>query len=120
MPHPGSVWGAAARWTRSPAGDRWGMLNAAPSCRFCPAGWRKRELRNRNSERQNDLTGATAKAIPAAPPSSSQVIHMRTDEPRAIHLKDYRAPEFHISKIDLDFVLEPDATRVAAKMQVKR
>jgi aminopeptidase N len=45
---------------------------------------------------------------------------MRTDEPRAIHLKDYRAPDFQISKIDLDFVLEPDATRVAAKMQVKR
>src|SRR3954468_4734811 len=45
---------------------------------------------------------------------------MRTDEPRAIHLKDYRAPDFQISKIDLDFVLEPDATRVAAKTQVKR
>ncbi|MBV9570448.1 MAG: aminopeptidase N [Alphaproteobacteria bacterium] len=45
---------------------------------------------------------------------------MRTDEPRAIHLKDYRAPDFHISKIDLDFVLAPENTRVTARMQVKR
>ncbi|HEX5422580.1 MAG TPA: hypothetical protein VFW94_03460, partial [Candidatus Acidoferrales bacterium] len=45
---------------------------------------------------------------------------MRTDEPRAVHLKDYHTPDFHVSKIDLDFVLEPDAARVAAKMQVKR
>ncbi|HEX3653678.1 MAG TPA: aminopeptidase N [Rhizomicrobium sp.] len=45
---------------------------------------------------------------------------MRTDEPRAINLKDYRAPDFHISKIDLDFMLTPENTRIAAKMQVKR
>ncbi|HEX3943418.1 MAG TPA: aminopeptidase N [Rhizomicrobium sp.] len=45
---------------------------------------------------------------------------MRTDEPRAINLKDYRAPDFHISTVDLDFTLDPVATRVAAKMNVKR
>ncbi len=45
---------------------------------------------------------------------------MRTDEPHAIHLKDYRPADFHISHIDLDFVLEPESTRVAAKMKVKR
>ncbi len=45
---------------------------------------------------------------------------MRTDEPRAIHLKDYRAPDFRIATIDLDFVLTPEDTRVAAKMRVQR
>ena len=45
---------------------------------------------------------------------------MRTDEPHAIHLKDYRPADFRISHIDLDFVLEPESTRVAAKMTVKR
>src|SRR5690348_4159346 len=45
---------------------------------------------------------------------------MRTEEPRAVQLKDYRAPDFRVETIDLDFVLEPDATRVAAKMKVRR
>ncbi len=45
---------------------------------------------------------------------------MRTEEPRAVHLKDYRAPDFRIPAIDLDFVLAPDITRVAAKMKVQR
>ncbi len=45
---------------------------------------------------------------------------MRTEEPRTIRLKDYRAPDFRISKIDLDFVLDPEATRVAATMKVRR
>jgi aminopeptidase N len=45
---------------------------------------------------------------------------MRTDEPHAIHLTDYRPPDFHISHVDLDFVLAPETTRVAAKMTVKR
>src|ERR1043166_930399 len=45
---------------------------------------------------------------------------MRTEEPRTIHLKDYRAPDFRISRIDLDFVLDPEATRVAATMKVRR
>ncbi len=45
---------------------------------------------------------------------------MRTDEPRAIALKDYRAPDYRISEITLDFLLDPDATRVTAKMAVAR
>ncbi|HEY4112492.1 MAG TPA: aminopeptidase N, partial [Rhizomicrobium sp.] len=45
---------------------------------------------------------------------------MRTDEPRAVQLKDYRAPDFRIDTIDLDFVLDPATTRVAAKMHVTR
>ncbi|HEY0104512.1 MAG TPA: aminopeptidase N [Rhizomicrobium sp.] len=45
---------------------------------------------------------------------------MRTDEPRAIHLKDYRAPDHHIFEIALDFVLDPAATRVTATSKVKR
>jgi len=45
---------------------------------------------------------------------------MRTDEPRAIALKDYRAPDYRIADIALDFNLEPDATRVTAKMNVVR
>ncbi|HEY3639190.1 MAG TPA: aminopeptidase N [Rhizomicrobium sp.] len=45
---------------------------------------------------------------------------MRTEEPRAISLKDYRAPDYRIREIALDFVLDPDATRVTARMQVER
>jgi aminopeptidase N len=43
---------------------------------------------------------------------------MRTEEPRAIHLKDYRAPDYRIAEIALDFVLEPRATRVTATSKV--
>ncbi len=45
---------------------------------------------------------------------------MRTDEPQAIHLKDYRAPDYKVSEIALDFVLDPKATRVAARMRMMR
>src|SRR3954451_14849550 len=45
---------------------------------------------------------------------------MRTEEPRPIHLKDYRAADFRISTIDLEFVLTPGNTRVAAKMRMQR
>ena len=45
---------------------------------------------------------------------------MRTDEPRAIHLADYKAPEFHIHTVHLDFVLEPEATRVTARLAITR
>ncbi|MDE2181637.1 MAG: aminopeptidase N [Alphaproteobacteria bacterium] len=45
---------------------------------------------------------------------------MRTDEPHAIHLKDYRPPEYTISEIALDFILEPEATRVTARSRVSR
>ena len=45
---------------------------------------------------------------------------MRTEEPRAINLKDYRAPDYHIASIELDFALDPLATRVRATSKVKR
>ena len=40
---------------------------------------------------------------------------MRTEEPRAIHLADYQAPDFHIQTVKLDFALDPQATRVSAR-----
>jgi aminopeptidase N len=45
---------------------------------------------------------------------------MRTEEPRAIHLADYRAPEFRITTVHLDFALEPEATRVTARLAIER
>jgi aminopeptidase N len=45
---------------------------------------------------------------------------MRTDEPRAIHLADYRAPEFRIRTVHLDFALSPQATRVMARLEITR
>ena len=41
---------------------------------------------------------------------------MRTEEPRAIRLADYREPEFQIEKVALDFALHPNATRVTANL----
>ncbi|HWY63917.1 MAG TPA: aminopeptidase N, partial [Rhizomicrobium sp.] len=45
---------------------------------------------------------------------------MRTEEPRAIHLADYQAPAFRVTKIHLDFSLEPQATRVTTRLQIER
>ncbi len=45
---------------------------------------------------------------------------MRTEEPRAVRLKDYRPPDYRVSEIALDFRLEPGATRVAATMKIAR
>jgi aminopeptidase N len=45
---------------------------------------------------------------------------MRTEEPCAIHLSDYKAPEFRITAVHLDFALEPEATRVKAKLAIER
>jgi aminopeptidase N len=45
---------------------------------------------------------------------------MRTEEPRAIRLADYQAPAFRIETVHLDFALEPDATRVTAKLAIVR
>src|SRR5580698_3760144 len=45
---------------------------------------------------------------------------MRTEEPRAIHLADYKAPDFHIQTVKLDFALEPEATRVTATTDIVR
>jgi aminopeptidase N len=45
---------------------------------------------------------------------------MRTEEPRAIALKDYRPPDYRIGEIALTFVLDPHATRVTAVSRVAR
>jgi aminopeptidase N len=45
---------------------------------------------------------------------------MRTEEPRAIHLADYQAPEFHIITIALDFALDPETTRVRSRLEIER
>jgi len=45
---------------------------------------------------------------------------MRTEEPRAVRLKDYCPPDYQIREIALDVSLDPDATRVTARMQVER
>jgi aminopeptidase N len=45
---------------------------------------------------------------------------MRTEDPRAIHLGDYKAPDFHIETVRLDFALDPHATRVTARLEIAR
>ena len=45
---------------------------------------------------------------------------MRTEEPRAIHLADYKAPDFRIETVTLDFVLDPETTRVTATSHIVR
>ena len=45
---------------------------------------------------------------------------MKTAEPRVIKLSEYRPPAYRITNIDLDFVLDPEATRVTATSKVAR
>ena len=45
---------------------------------------------------------------------------MRTDTPQPIHLSDYRAPDFLVGEVSLDFDLSPTATRVRAALAVRR
>ncbi len=45
---------------------------------------------------------------------------MRTEQPVPIRLADYAAPAYLIDQVDLDFNLEPTATRVKAKLSVRR
>jgi aminopeptidase N len=45
---------------------------------------------------------------------------MRTEEPRAIHLADYKAPEFRVTAVHLDFALNPEATKVTAQLEIER
>ncbi len=45
---------------------------------------------------------------------------MKTAEPLAIHLKDYRPPAYRIPEIALDFDLDGARTRVTARMKVVR
>jgi aminopeptidase N len=44
---------------------------------------------------------------------------MRTEEPRLIHLQDYRAPDWLVETVDLDVSLHPTATKVRATLQLK-
>src|SRR3984957_11627571 len=44
---------------------------------------------------------------------------MRTEEPRAIRLKDYRPPDWLIESVELDVSLHPSATTVRAKLKLK-
>ncbi|HUO92908.1 MAG TPA: aminopeptidase N [Rhizomicrobium sp.] len=45
---------------------------------------------------------------------------MRTEEPRAVRLQDYRVPDFRVSEISLDFILDPQTTKVTAKTRIQR
>jgi aminopeptidase N len=45
---------------------------------------------------------------------------MRTDLPQPIRLADYRPPAFLIDEVRLDFALAPKATRVKARLSVRR
>jgi aminopeptidase N len=45
---------------------------------------------------------------------------MRTDTPQPIRLSDYTPPAFLIDEVRLDFSLEPHATRVKARLAVRR
>jgi aminopeptidase N len=44
---------------------------------------------------------------------------MRTDTPQAINLKDYKPIPYSIDKVELDFSLEPEATRVTARIALR-
>ena len=45
---------------------------------------------------------------------------MRTDTPAPIRLDEYRPPAFLVDEVELDFSLEPKATRVRAKLTLHR
>ena len=45
---------------------------------------------------------------------------MRTDVPQQVRLADYRPPAFLIDETDLTFILEPAATRVKARLTIRR
>jgi aminopeptidase N len=45
---------------------------------------------------------------------------MRTDTPQPIRLADYQAPDYLVDEVHLDFDLAPSATRVKARLAVRR
>ena len=45
---------------------------------------------------------------------------MRTETPQPIRLSDYRPPAFLVDEIHLDFDLRPSATRVRARLSLRR
>ncbi len=44
---------------------------------------------------------------------------MRTEEPRAVRLQDYRPPDWLIETVELDVSLHPTATTVRARLKIK-
>ena len=44
---------------------------------------------------------------------------MRTDSAEPVRLKDYRAPDYLIDKVDLDVKLDATATRVVARLEIR-
>ncbi len=44
---------------------------------------------------------------------------MKTDQPRAIYLKDYTPPPFLITETELDVALHPSETRVVARLSMQ-
>ena len=45
---------------------------------------------------------------------------MRTDTPQPIRLVDYRPPAFLVDEVHLTFDLKPNATRVKARLSIRR
>ncbi len=45
---------------------------------------------------------------------------MRTDIPQAIHRQDYTPPSYLVDTVDIGFDLDPQATRVATRMTIRR
>ncbi len=45
---------------------------------------------------------------------------MKGDQPRTIHLRDYTPPEFLVERVDLVFHLDPRATRVESRLELRR
>ncbi|MEM7288934.1 MAG: aminopeptidase N [Pseudomonadota bacterium] len=45
---------------------------------------------------------------------------MRTSQGQAIHLKDYRRPDYRVATVDLDFDLQPERTRVKSRLRMER
>src|SRR5690606_24049672 len=43
----------------------------------------------------------------------------KTDVPRPIRLKDYRAPDYLIDTVNLDFALSPARTRVRSRLEMR-
>jgi len=44
----------------------------------------------------------------------------QNNNPQTIYLKDYRAPQFLIESIELDFVIDQKSTTVSNKMRLRR
>ncbi len=45
---------------------------------------------------------------------------MRTETPQPVRLADYKPPAFLVDEVNLEFNLEPAATRVKARLAIRR